>query len=68
MIPYGPFLCLGAATVVVDWARFWMWGQPLFAAGWLVPAVLVVCLVLLGLMLALWAAIKRYLFGAGECE
>jgi prepilin signal peptidase PulO-like enzyme (type II secretory pathway) len=68
VIPYGPFLCLGAATVVVDWAPLWVWGQQLFAAGGLLPAVLVVCLVLLGLMLALWAAIKRFLFGAGEYE
>jgi leader peptidase (prepilin peptidase) / N-methyltransferase len=65
VIPYGPFLCLGSAIVVVDWAAIWMWGQPLFAAGWLVPAVLFVCLGLLGLILALWAAAKRLLFGAG---
>ncbi len=63
VIPYGPFLCLGAAAVVVQWGPIWMWGQQLFAAGWLVPAVLVVCLVLLSLMLALWRMIKTSLFG-----
>jgi prepilin signal peptidase PulO-like enzyme (type II secretory pathway) len=63
VIPFGPFLCLGAAVVVVDWAPIWMWGQQVFAAGLLVPAVLVVCLVLLGFMLALWSMIKRFLFG-----
>jgi prepilin signal peptidase PulO-like enzyme (type II secretory pathway) len=63
VIPYGPFLCLGAAAVVVAWAPIWMWALPLFAAGPLVPAVLVVCLVLLGLMLAIWRIIKTALFG-----
>jgi hypothetical protein len=53
---------------VVDWAPIWVWGQQLFAAGWLVPAVLVVCLVMLGFMLAVWAAIKRFLFGDPEAE
>jgi leader peptidase (prepilin peptidase)/N-methyltransferase len=67
VIPFGPFLCLGAAVVVVEWAPIWMWGQQIFAAGMLVPAVLVVCLVLLGFMLALWSmaksTVKRFLFG-----
>jgi hypothetical protein len=49
--------------VVVAWAPIWMWALPLFAAGPLVPAVLVVCLVLLGLMLAIWRIIKTALFG-----
>ncbi len=30
VIPYGPFLCLASATVVVWWAPIWMWAQPLF--------------------------------------
>lgn len=66
VIPYGPFLCLGSAAVVVYWARIWLWGQDLFAVGMLVPAVLVVCLVLLGLILAVWRVIKEFLFGRGE--
>jgi hypothetical protein len=40
-----------------------MWAQQMFGMGWLVPAVLVVCLVLLGLILALWQMIKGLLFG-----
>jgi leader peptidase (prepilin peptidase) / N-methyltransferase len=63
VIPYGPFLCLGAAAVVVKWGPIWMWGQQLFATGWLVPAVLIICLALLGLMLAIWRVIKTALFG-----
>jgi leader peptidase (prepilin peptidase) / N-methyltransferase len=68
VIPFGPFLCLGAAVVVVDWAPIWMWAKQLFGAGLLVPAVLLVCLVLLGLMLTLWSAIKNFLFGANAAD
>ena len=48
VIPYGPFLCLAAAAVVVGWAPIWNWAQPIFGLGWLVPAMLIVCLALLG--------------------
>jgi leader peptidase (prepilin peptidase) / N-methyltransferase len=68
VIPYGPFLCLGSAAVVVAWAPIWLWAQPLFGMGWLVPAVLVVCLAMLGLMLGLWRIIKEFLLGHGEYE
>ena len=64
VIPYGPFLCLAAAFVVVDWGRTWTWAEPIFSAGPLVPIVLAVCLVLLGVMLAIWQMIKNALFGA----
>jgi prepilin signal peptidase PulO-like enzyme (type II secretory pathway) len=63
VIPYGPFLCLATAAVVVMWAPIWQWAQPMFAMGGLVPAVLVVCLALLGVMLAIWRAVKLLLFG-----
>jgi leader peptidase (prepilin peptidase)/N-methyltransferase len=63
VIPYGPFLCLAAGGVIVAWAPIWMWAQPMFSMGWLVPAVLIVCLALLGVMLAIWRMIKMALFG-----
>jgi prepilin signal peptidase PulO-like enzyme (type II secretory pathway) len=66
VIPYGPFLCLGAAAVVVKWAPIWMWAQQLFAMGGLVPAVLVVSLVLLGVLLGIWRIVKEALFGAAS--
>ena len=68
VIPYGPFLCLGAAAVVIFWAPIWMWAQPLFNAGALIPLVLIVCLVLLGVMLAIWRIIKGFLFGGESAE
>ncbi len=68
VIPYGPFLCLGTAAVVVDWAAIWMWAQPLFEPGPLVPAALVICLALLGFMLAIWRVIKEFLFGRMDAD
>ena len=62
VIPYGPFLCLGALLVVVRWADVWNRCQFAFQAGWLVPAVLIVCIALLGLMLSVWQQIKQRLF------
>jgi prepilin signal peptidase PulO-like enzyme (type II secretory pathway) len=66
VIPYGPFLCLGSAAVVVEWGPIWMWGQQLFAMGGLMLAVLVGCLLLLGVMLGLWRLVKEALFGAAS--
>ncbi len=63
VIPYGPFLCLAAATVAVFWAPIWIWAQPMFQQGPLVPLVVVVCLLLLGVILALWRMMKSILFG-----
>lgn len=63
VIPYGPFLCLASAAVAVFWAPIWVWAQPLFDQGPLVPLVLLVCLALLGGMLAVWQMIKTALFG-----
>jgi leader peptidase (prepilin peptidase) / N-methyltransferase len=63
VIPYGPFLCLATAAVIVFWAPIWIWASPIFAMGWLVPAVLCVCLVLLGIILAIWQTIKTLLWG-----
>lgn len=65
VIPYGPFLCIGAAAVVLFWAPIWTWAQPLFQLGWLIPATLAVCLPLLGIMLAVWRILKSFLLGNG---
>jgi prepilin signal peptidase PulO-like enzyme (type II secretory pathway) len=63
VIPYGPFLCLATAAVIVAWAPIWEWAQPMFGMGGLVPAVLFVCLSMLGVMLAIWRGIKLALIG-----
>jgi prepilin signal peptidase PulO-like enzyme (type II secretory pathway) len=56
-IPYGPFLCLAAAFVVVKWAPVWDWASEIFALGWVLPIVLLVCLVLMALLLGAWRLI-----------
>jgi prepilin signal peptidase PulO-like enzyme (type II secretory pathway) len=65
-IPYGPFLCLAASALVVAWADLWSRSEALFALGPVVPAVLVVCLVLLGVILAVWRWVKVRLLGMSE--
>jgi leader peptidase (prepilin peptidase) / N-methyltransferase len=67
-IPYVPYLCLAAATVVVAWAPIWSWGREVFGAGPLVPLALAVCLGLLGIMLAIWRIIKTAIFGISHDE
>ena len=62
-IPYGPFLCLAALFVMVQWAEVWNRVQFAFSVGWLMPAVLIVCVMMLGVMLFIWQQIKRRLIG-----
>ncbi len=68
VIPYGPFLCLGALFVIVFWASVWNRVEFAFQLGWLMPAVLAICFVLLGVMLFIWQQIKLRLFAAGVEE
>jgi leader peptidase (prepilin peptidase) / N-methyltransferase len=68
VIPYGPFLCLAALGVIVAWAPIWMWAERMFGMGGLVPAVLVICLAMLGVLLGIWQGIKMILFGSAETE
>jgi prepilin signal peptidase PulO-like enzyme (type II secretory pathway) len=65
-IPYGPFLCLGALFVMVYWAAVWNRVAFAFELGWLMPATLAVCFVLLGVILFIWQQIKRLFRGDGE--
>ena len=61
-IPYGPFLCLAAAVVIVRWTDLWAATQGVFAMGFVVPTVIPICLVLMGLMLGVW----RLVLAAGR--
>jgi leader peptidase (prepilin peptidase) / N-methyltransferase len=67
VIPYGPFLCLGACIVVVRWADFWNDApgsvQGLFYFPWLVPAILAVGVFVLFAMLWVWRIVKERVFG-----
>jgi hypothetical protein len=60
-IPYGPFLCLATAVVIVYWAPIWAWGWLIFAMGWTLATILAGCMALMAVMLALWRLIREAL-------
>jgi leader peptidase (prepilin peptidase) / N-methyltransferase len=60
-IPYGPFLCLAALAVVLKWPACWDRTYDLFSLGWLVPALMVTCLVLLAVLLSIYQWILNWL-------
>jgi leader peptidase (prepilin peptidase) / N-methyltransferase len=57
VIPYGPFLCLATLFLIVGWNTIWNRTQEFFAVSWLVPLVMLACLVLMALMLGTWRMI-----------
>jgi len=61
-IPYGPFLCLAAAAVVIGWAPVWDHVEPYFySLGWLIPAIGAVSLAAMAVLLWLMQIAKRLL-------
>jgi leader peptidase (prepilin peptidase) / N-methyltransferase len=62
-IRYGPFLCLAALVTIVRWAEIWEKTAPLFALGWLIPATLAICLLLMGPLLIIVRGISNRLRG-----
>ena len=62
-LPYGPFLCLATAFVVIAWQSVWDYVAPIFEFGPVFIAVaMAVCLLLLGVMLWTWLLIKQRIF------
>ncbi len=50
-IAYGPYLCLAAAFAVLVWPGLWShWGFA-FGLGWMIPALLLICILLMAIML-----------------
>ncbi len=63
-IPYGPYLCIATALLVLWWSPIWEErAKPIFSLGWLIPALLLFCLVMLGGLLRLWRQVEDALFG-----
>ena len=58
VIPYGPFLCLAALTVIVAWGPLWVWVEPFYEIQWLVPGAMLACLMLLAVLLGAWRALR----------
>jgi prepilin signal peptidase PulO-like enzyme (type II secretory pathway) len=57
-LPYGPYLCAMTMIVIIKWPWFWQQFEPIFALGWLLPSVLLVCLALMLLLLLAWKKIE----------
>ncbi len=53
-IAFGPYLCLSALVVVVCWPLVWSRVSGIFAMGWIVPALVAACLLLMMAMLMFW--------------
>lgn len=64
-IAYGPYLCAAALLVIIKWPAVWDFAGPLFKAGWLLPALLAVGLMLMMGLLMLWRIIEQALFSRG---
>lgn len=64
--PYGPWLCLATVLVVVAWPTVWGQLAPVYELGWILGAVLLVCLALMGVMLLVWRHIRERLFAGPD--
>ncbi len=50
-IRFGPFLCLGALVTIIRWPTIWLTLGDDFAMGWIVPATMGACLLLVAPLL-----------------
>lgn len=55
-IPYGPFLCMAAAFVLVWWAPVWLAAEVYFAMPLVLVSIMAIGLVLMAGLLGLWRA------------
>jgi prepilin signal peptidase PulO-like enzyme (type II secretory pathway) len=66
-IAYGPYLCAATVCAIVLWGRIWNgWLDGIFYLGWWIPALLLVCMVLMGLMLLGIQVLKTLIGGRGR--
>jgi prepilin signal peptidase PulO-like enzyme (type II secretory pathway) len=65
--PYGPFLCLATAGVVVAWKPVWTTMEPVFElGGFIIGVVMIFCFVMFGVLLGLWRKIRDRLIGLNQ--
>jgi len=63
-IPYGPYLCIATVLLILWWSPAWeSHAKMIFSLGWLIPALMLFCLVVLGALLRLWRLVEDALFG-----
>lgn len=60
-IRYGPFLCLAAVVTIVRWSTIWTSFGDLFALGWLIPATMGGCMLLIAPLLFLVRLVGDFL-------
>jgi prepilin signal peptidase PulO-like enzyme (type II secretory pathway) len=65
--PYGPFLCLATAGLVVAWKPVWTTMEPVFELGGLIiGAVMFFCFIMFGVLLGLWRKIRDRLIYSNQ--
>ena len=62
-IAFGPYLCLAAVFAIVCWPLVWSRVGGVFWMGWIVPALVAACLLLMMAMLMFWRFIEEMLAG-----
>lgn len=64
VVAFGPYLCAGTVVTIVGWDYLWQrFGEPAFALGFVLPAILIGSLGLMGVMLMTWRWIRDAIFG-----
>lgn len=62
-IAFGPYLCLAALFVIVAWDQVWNgFAAGVFVLGWIIPALVGACLMLMMGMLMFWRFFEELLF------
>ena len=62
-VPYGPFLCLGAAALIVFWESIWAFMEGIFVLGRLIPLFFAACLALMAILLTFWRLVRDAIWG-----
>jgi Type IV leader peptidase family len=58
-IAFGPYLCFAAMVLIVRWDALWQRTVVgLFSLGWLIPAVIVACVGVMGPLLWIWRRLR----------
>ncbi len=69
LFPYGPSLCLGAATVTIGWGSIWdQYAAAFSELGGFLALVLPLCLGIMGVLLVIMRAVRVRLFGDRQPE
>jgi prepilin signal peptidase PulO-like enzyme (type II secretory pathway) len=61
-LAFGPYLCVAALYVLLNWAAMWNYAHGIFELGWMLPGIVLVCLLLMGVMLIAWRMIEAAMF------